>query len=400
MVSLGFFLTWNGLSARSQTDTMSPRAADNKPRADDLQFRYEWLLYSRQIAEAQHAWERGDVAEAWRQLNSCRGDLRGWEHDYLFTLFTKNQRILKTEGHLASVAYSPDGRRIAAANGNAVTIYDVTTGVAVLRMEPKVQTTSYITSVAFSPDGKRIVAGTGWQTLHIWNAVSGESILTLEGVAYAGHIWSVAFSPDGKQVASTGSDTAIRIWNASSGRQEFALNSIPLISLLTNTRDSSGGVVFSPDGKRIAAAGGDKTITVWDTPSRRKVFTLKGHEGLVNSVCFSSDGKRIVSGSDDKTVRIWDASLGRELLVLKGHTDAVCGVAFDAVGQANRQRRRGSKDSRLGCGNRPATRSPQGAFQSRHECELQSGWEADRQRKRGPDSEDLGRIRQTCADHS
>src|SRR5579871_4881704 len=77
-----------------------------------LELRFEWLQYAHHISEAQHSWEIGDVADAWRHLNACRYDLRGWEHHYLFTQFTKNQRVLKTEGKVTSLAYSPDGRQI------------------------------------------------------------------------------------------------------------------------------------------------------------------------------------------------------------------------------------------------------------------------------------------------
>jgi hypothetical protein len=112
MIEFGLLLIWDTSVARIEADA-SPRPATEKtPHVDDLLLRYEWLLYSRQIDEAQHASERGDVAEAWRQLNSCRGELRGWEHDFLFTHFTKNQQTFGTGRDVASGAYSPDGKRI------------------------------------------------------------------------------------------------------------------------------------------------------------------------------------------------------------------------------------------------------------------------------------------------
>ena len=67
-------------------------------------------------------------------------------------------------------------------------------------------------------------------------------------------------------------------------------------------------VSFSPDGKQIVSASGDKTLKVWDAQTGKETLTLEGHSDVVGSVRFSPDGKRIVSGSGDKTVRIWDIS--------------------------------------------------------------------------------------------
>src|SRR5262249_56759724 len=95
---------------------------------------------------------------------SCRQEFRGWEHDYLFTLFQSNQRTFGNQHLVAdpvekvsSVAVSPDGQRIVSGNlDSTVKVWDVDTGQATLTFKGH---WGSVTGVAFSPDGKRFVTG-------------------------------------------------------------------------------------------------------------------------------------------------------------------------------------------------------------------------------------------------
>jgi tetratricopeptide (TPR) repeat protein len=65
-------------------------------------------------------------------------------------------------------------------------------------------------------------------------------------------------------------------------------------------------VAFSPDGRRIASGGSDKTVRVWDAGSGQEVLTLQGHTGQVYSVAFSPDGRRLASGGSTVTLKVWE----------------------------------------------------------------------------------------------
>lgn len=92
-------------------------------------------------------------------------------------------------------------------------------------------------------------------------------------------------------------------------------------------------LAFDGRGQRLAAAGMNRTIRVWDVPSGREVCQLTGHTSWVGSLAFSPDGTRIASASDDATVRLWDAESGREVLTLHGHGASVNSVAFSRDGR-------------------------------------------------------------------
>jgi len=93
------------------------------------------------------------------------------------------------------------------------------------------------------------------------------------------------------------------------------------------------GVAWSPDGTRLATAGDDRTVRIWDPDDGRELFTLRGHDDQALSVAWNRDGNRLVSGSRDQTVRIWDSATGQELLRLRGQKGPIRSVAFSSDGR-------------------------------------------------------------------
>jgi WD40 repeat protein len=154
-------------------------------------------------------------------------------------------------GHVIALAYSPNGRRIASSQygfGNSICMWNAATYREVWR---QVVHGGY-DALAFSPDGRFLATG-GDQLLDIRDAESGEIVQSLPG--FPRSICGLAYSPDGGRIASASSDGAVRVWDSVSGQE--------LITL-----DGEGellNVAFSPEGRRIASLGANGWVRIWDS---------------------------------------------------------------------------------------------------------------------------------------
>jgi WD40 repeat protein len=310
------------------------QAADQaRQQADRARTKAEWLAYAGQIALAQREWQDGNVRHARDLLDVCQWDLRGWERNYLYTLFNKNRRTLRGHsGSVISVAFSPDGKRlVSGSQDKTVKMWDAQTGREILTLKGH---TDSVMSVGFSPDGKRLASGSA-DGIKVWDVQTGQEILSLKG--HSDGATSVAFSPDGKRLVSgwgrilDGPDKwVVKVSDAQTGQETHTLE---------GHTDLVTCVAFSPDGKRLVSGSWDQTVKVWDAQTGQLTFSLKGHTGRVKCVAFSPDGRRLVSGSgrllsDDEPgeVKVWNTATGEAVLTLKGHNE-VCSVAFSPDGK-------------------------------------------------------------------
>ena len=225
-------------------------------------------------------------------------------------------------GRVTTVAFSPDGHRLASAG------YDGVVRVWTLGRTPRVMAQTPrghgpIYAVAFSRKGTLASAGTDG-TVRLWNARSGAPL----GAPLRGHLGAVvnvAFSPDGRTVASSGSDGTVRLWDVAKHR-----------AVRPPFRGHVGtvlGVAFAPDGRAMASAGIDRTVRIWPVPAARSFgAALPGSDGPQYAVAASSDGTTVAAAGVTGRVRLWNARTGALLATLTRGGAPVRAVAFGRGG--------------------------------------------------------------------
>jgi WD40 repeat protein len=294
--------------------------------------------YSQRVALTEQAWEANNLSRMEQLLDACPEDLRDWEWRYLKRLRHGALPPLRHESGVYCVTFSPDGQYLATATKDGVVRLCRATGDQELRKWQAHELNA--TCVQFSPDSRYLASG-GWDRMvKVWDVqkvLQGEApapLLRLEHTDPVVRVWSVSFSPDGRRLASAGGREAeekgeLKVWDMNAGEEV-----LKLVSLTRAIRC----VQFSPDGRRLATCGQDMA-QVRDAQTGRAQLTWRDPQGTFEKVAFSPDGRRIAAVGGlfavhpDREVQVWDAQTGQELLSLRGHVGALRGVAFSPDGR-------------------------------------------------------------------
>jgi WD40 repeat protein len=221
---------------------------------------------------------------------------------------------------LRSMAFAPDGKTLALGLRRDVQLRTATTGKIIHQFD-KLSTAA--SSIVWSPDGKMVIAGTSGAggelqeagEVWVWDAGTGKALHTFPVKPKTEYgEWAsaadVAITPDGKRVAAPvtarsraapagiiieDTGASVRVWDLGTGKDTQPVKGL---------KASVGRVIFSPDGKRLATAGADKVVRVFDAESGKELAALSCPD-RVGVVAFGPDGKLLAAGSKDGSVRIW-----------------------------------------------------------------------------------------------
>jgi WD40 repeat protein len=183
---------------------------------------------------------------------------------------------LPEDWHPESFDFSPESKTLAVGGGFSVRLWEVATGK---ELPPLGKVPRRITCVAYSPDGRLLAAVERYDKIHLWETATGRERLV---VSAANNVTSIAFSPDGRRLA-----LANRCWYHAAdnkGRDKVALVDLSTGKEVHRFSGYHGGInclVFSPDGKLLASGGDDTTTLLWDVAAvlpQERPLTLSAGE--------------------------------------------------------------------------------------------------------------------------
>ncbi|GJJ73271.1 hypothetical protein EMPS_05629 [Entomortierella parvispora] len=253
-------------------------------------------------------------------LSSASDDMtvRVWDLDL-------NSVMCTFEGHEDEAwctAWSLDGQQVASGGKDgAVNLWQTAFGEFERQLwrgrEP-------VCSLVYAPDGKRLVAAVGNDIL-IWDLLAGGDPTVLEG--HTGDVRAVSFSRNEQWIASVSLDKSVGIWNGRTGA--------PVRKLYGSDPGYVLAVAFWND-QEIISLDWRGMLRFWALGSgaaRADMLGIvtgpmaEGHRDLVETVAYSPDGKKVLTGGPDRCIREWNAETGETKIVTTTQTD-ILHIAF------------------------------------------------------------------------
>lgn len=209
------------------------------------------------------------------------------------------------------VAFSQDGKTLISVNSfGTIQMRDSKTKkhLRTLNNFPP-QRTRY---VKLGPDGSAIAYIHEDKTVSLWDAKTEQRLQTFKG--HTDDVFSVELSSDGKWLATGSYDGTVLLWNVNTEKH---------FQILSGHWGTVQSIAFSPDGKHVLTGDMRNTIRLWDVKTGELIRTFSDQltediwMGDINSVVFSPDGK-LIAGAGGFSSHLWDAKTGEHLQVLSG----------------------------------------------------------------------------------
>ena len=230
---------------------------------------------------------------------------------------------------LSSVAWSRDGRRLAALDfAGLLTVADVATG----KQRRRWRFPGGAATVAWRPDWKRFAVRRKGRRVEVWDAAASGVVRTFPRMGEKG---DVAWSPDGERLAvadtefyenigssadalKIGNKHRVRIFDVATGTQVVSFRHRVVPQHPEGHDDFWFEIRWRPDGKQIATSVGNTIIQtgpirVWDAGNGKARGHMGGGDGQIRALAWRPDGQSLAASHGNRTVQVWRPATGRPI---------------------------------------------------------------------------------------
>ncbi len=209
----------------------------------------------------------------------------------------KAVRLPSGDAWLETARFSPDGNCLATSDSKSAAIWNMASGQ---------RTHTYGRDAAFSADSRQVISHGSFnpdinhslEGMQLWDLASDKHLQYFPGQGAA------AFSDDGRQVA-IGGKGVVKIYDRTTGKQIRALDQ--------ENFEPYDALLFSPDGKLLAATGSARKVVLWEIQSGKRLDEFDGGGGMA----FTPDGTKLAI-SDGTTTNVWSVATRKKTLELSG----------------------------------------------------------------------------------
>lgn len=228
--------------------------------------------------------------------------------------------VIPTDRGIRTVQWDPNGKFFAAGGYDFVArIYDATTG----KETSQIKFPGSVESLQITPDSKWLITAHGGGSVRITEIASKRRVHEW-GAVHKGGIWNAKLSRDGKRLATAGKDQFVRV---------FDMATLKILYELPHPGQTNG-LTLTRDGNSLLTGCSDGMVRVYNLNDGTQSGIFTAHDsGSVTDMQLSPDGKTLVTCGIDRSVKLWDMNLfdrPQLIEILDSHSDAAFGVAISS----------------------------------------------------------------------